>query len=157
MADTVARLSAVVEARGMKVFAVIDHSGEAREVGLNLRETKLVIFGSPLALIPVIAAAPLAALDLPFASWSGRDQTLGATPKRRWTRRWALNTVRHWSPRCAFCWSGSRPLNEPRTYCARHSTIRTGVLPTSSRLRKRQVGNSSAGPESGLVQDGVKL
>jgi uncharacterized protein (DUF302 family) len=39
MADTVARLSAVVAARGMKVFAVIDHSGEARRVGLAMRDT----------------------------------------------------------------------------------------------------------------------
>jgi uncharacterized protein (DUF302 family) len=66
MADTVARLSAVVAARGMKVFAVIDHSGEAADLGLDLRDTKLFIFGSPSAATPVIAAAPLAALDLPL-------------------------------------------------------------------------------------------
>ena len=66
VADTVARLSAVVAARGMEVFAVIDHSGKARDVGLDLRDTKLVIFGSPSAATPVIEAAPLAALDLPL-------------------------------------------------------------------------------------------
>ncbi len=65
-ADTLARLSAVVAARGMEVFAVIDHSGKARDVGLDLRDTKLVIFGSPSAATPVIEAAPLAALDLPL-------------------------------------------------------------------------------------------
>ena len=54
MADTVARLSAVVAARGMEVFAVIDHSRKARDVGLDLRDTKLVIFGSPSAMTPVI-------------------------------------------------------------------------------------------------------
>jgi uncharacterized protein (DUF302 family) len=64
--DTVSRLSAVAAARGMKVFAVIDHSGEARDVGLELRDTKLVIFGSPQAGTPVMVAAPLAALDLPL-------------------------------------------------------------------------------------------
>ena len=53
IADTVARLSAVVSARGMKVFAVIDDSDEARRVGLALRDT-------------VIEAAPLAALELPL-------------------------------------------------------------------------------------------
>src|SRR5262245_31044841 len=63
MAETLARLSAVVAARGMEVFAVIDHSGKAREVGLDLRDTKLVIFGNPSAATPVIEAAPLAALD----------------------------------------------------------------------------------------------
>jgi uncharacterized protein (DUF302 family) len=66
MADTVARLSAVVAARGLKVFAVIDHSDEARRVGLALRDTKLFIVGSPSVSTPLIEAAPLAALDLPL-------------------------------------------------------------------------------------------
>jgi uncharacterized protein (DUF302 family) len=64
--DTVSRLSAVAAARGMKVFAVIDHSGEARNLGLELRDTKVVIFGSPQAGTPVMVAEPLAALDLPL-------------------------------------------------------------------------------------------
>jgi uncharacterized protein (DUF302 family) len=82
MADTVARLSAVVAARGMKVYAVIDHSGEARDVGLGLRETKLVIFGSPIAMTPVIEAAPLAALDLPLrvVVWEDGHRTLVSYP-----------------------------------------------------------------------------
>jgi uncharacterized protein (DUF302 family) len=66
VSDTVARLSAVVTARGMKVFAVVDHSGEAEAAGLELRDTKLVIFGSPAAGTPVMVSAPLAALDLPL-------------------------------------------------------------------------------------------
>jgi uncharacterized protein (DUF302 family) len=65
-ADTIARLSAVVAARGMKVHAVIDHSDEARQVGLGLRETTVFIVGSPSVTTPLIAAAPLAALDLPL-------------------------------------------------------------------------------------------
>jgi uncharacterized protein (DUF302 family) len=75
--DTVARLSALVAAKGMKLFAVIDHSGEAAAVGLELRDTKLVVFGSPLAGTPVMAAAPLAALDLPLKIlvWRDNDQT----------------------------------------------------------------------------------
>jgi uncharacterized protein (DUF302 family) len=75
--DTVARLSAVVAAKGMKLFAVVDHSGEARAAGLELRDTKLVIFGSPQAGTPVMDAAPLAALDLPLKVliWADRDQT----------------------------------------------------------------------------------
>jgi uncharacterized protein (DUF302 family) len=48
------------------VFAVIDHSGEAKGSGLALRDTKVVIFGNPEAGTPVMAAAPLAALDLPL-------------------------------------------------------------------------------------------
>jgi len=75
--ETVARLSAVVAAKGMKVFAVIDHSAEARNVGLDLRETKVVMFGSPQAGTPVMVAEPLAALDLPLKVliWSDGDQT----------------------------------------------------------------------------------
>ena len=82
MADTVARLSAVVAARGMEVFAVIDHSGKAREVGLELRDTKLVIFGSASAATPVIEAAPLAALDLPLrvVVWEDGYQTRVSYP-----------------------------------------------------------------------------
>jgi uncharacterized protein (DUF302 family) len=75
--ETVSRLVDAVTARGMKVFAVIDHSGEAAASGLELRETKVVIFGSPPAGTPVMAAAPLAALDLPLKVliWADGDQT----------------------------------------------------------------------------------
>ena len=75
--DTVARLRSLAEAKGMKVFAVIDHSGEAEQAGLDLRETKVVIFGSPEAGTPVMVAAPLAALDLPLKVliWSEDGQT----------------------------------------------------------------------------------
>jgi uncharacterized protein (DUF302 family) len=85
VADTVARLSAAVVARGMKVFAVIDHSGEAKEVGLELRDTKVVIFGSPKAGTPVMVAAPLAALDLPLKVlvWRDADQTKLSYPAPR--------------------------------------------------------------------------
>ena len=66
VADTVSRLLALVTTKGMKVFAVIDHSGGAATVGLPLRDTKVVIFGSPQAGTPVMQSAPLAALDLPL-------------------------------------------------------------------------------------------
>jgi uncharacterized protein (DUF302 family) len=74
---TVATLSGLVSEKGMKLFAVIDHSGEARNVGLDLRDTKVVIFGSPQAGTPVMQAAPLAALDLPLKVliWSDAGQT----------------------------------------------------------------------------------
>jgi uncharacterized protein (DUF302 family) len=75
--DTVARLSALVAEKGLKLFAIIDHDGEAVANGLQLRETKLVIFGSPLAGTPVMDAHPLAALDLPLKVlvWADADQT----------------------------------------------------------------------------------
>lgn len=75
--DAVSRLTEIVEAKGLKLFAVIDHSGEAWRAGLELRETKLVIFGSPQAGTPVMVAIPLAALDLPLKAlvWSDDGQT----------------------------------------------------------------------------------
>jgi uncharacterized protein (DUF302 family) len=75
--DTVARLTEVVAAKGLKLFAVIDHSGEASDNGLELRDTKVVIFGSPQAGTPVMVAAPLAALDLPLKVlvWADGAQT----------------------------------------------------------------------------------
>jgi uncharacterized protein (DUF302 family) len=75
--ESVARISAIVAERGLKLFAVIDHSGEARAAGLELRDTKLVIFGSPAAGTPVMEAAPLAALDLPLRVlvWADGHQT----------------------------------------------------------------------------------
>jgi len=67
----------MIAAKGMKLFAVIDQAEEARQVGLTLRETVLVIFGSPAAGTPVMAAAPLSALDLPLKVlvWSDGGQT----------------------------------------------------------------------------------
>ena len=66
MADTVSRLAEIIAERGLRLFAVIDHSGEAAAEGLELRETKVVIFGSPQAGTPAMVAQPLAALDLPL-------------------------------------------------------------------------------------------
>ena len=66
VADTVSRLTGMLAAKGMRVFAVIDQSAEASEAGLELRETTLVLFGNPAAGTPVMDAAPLAALDLPL-------------------------------------------------------------------------------------------
>lgn len=75
--DTAAKLTAMISAKGMKLFAIIDQAAEARQVGLTLRETTLVIFGSPKAGTPVMAASPLAALDLPLKVliWDDSDQT----------------------------------------------------------------------------------
>jgi uncharacterized protein (DUF302 family) len=75
--DTVSRLTGILSAKGLKVFAVIDQSAEARQAGLQLRETTLVLFGNPAAGTPVMAAAPLAALDLPLkvVIWADEGQT----------------------------------------------------------------------------------
>jgi uncharacterized protein (DUF302 family) len=75
--DTVSRLTGILSAKGMKVFAVIDQSEEARGAGLALRDTTLVIFGNPAAGTPVMDAAPLSALDLPLKVliWADDSQT----------------------------------------------------------------------------------
>jgi uncharacterized protein (DUF302 family) len=75
--ETVARLESVITGKGLKLFAVIDHSGEAQARGLPLRNTKVVIFGSPDAGTPVMQAHPLAALDLPLKVlvWDDNGQT----------------------------------------------------------------------------------
>jgi uncharacterized protein (DUF302 family) len=75
--ETVSRPTGIVSAKGLKVFAVIDHSAEASQVGLQLRETTLVVFGNPVAGTPVMVATPLAALDLPLKVlvWTDNGQT----------------------------------------------------------------------------------
>jgi len=77
VADTVSRLQGILSAKGLKVFAVIDQSAEASQVGMQLRETTLVLFGSPAAGTPVMVAAPMAALDLPLKVlvWADGGQT----------------------------------------------------------------------------------
>jgi len=77
VADTVAKLTGMISAKGMRLFAAIDQSEAARAVGLDLRDTVLVIFGSPAAGTPVMAASPLAALDLPLKVlvWDDSGQT----------------------------------------------------------------------------------
>jgi uncharacterized protein (DUF302 family)/uncharacterized membrane protein YidH (DUF202 family) len=64
--ETVNRLKSLLEAKGVTLFAFVDHSGEAEKVGIAMRPTKLLIFGSPKAGTPVMLAAPTSALDLPL-------------------------------------------------------------------------------------------
>ncbi|HET6459752.1 MAG TPA: DUF302 domain-containing protein [Syntrophales bacterium] len=64
--ETVARLQEILQARGVKVFAIMDHSGEAEKVGLKMPPTKLSIFGNPKAGTPLMLATPSVALDLPL-------------------------------------------------------------------------------------------
>jgi uncharacterized protein (DUF302 family) len=93
VADSVARLSTIAADRGLKLFAVIDHSGEAEAIGLELRNTKVVIFGSPQVGTPVMQAAPLAALDLPLKVlvWLDGNQTkLSYTAPRELAARYDL-------------------------------------------------------------------
>lgn len=71
--ETLRRLEAAFAAKGLQVFAVVDHSGEAEKVGLKMRPTKVVIFGSPKAGTPLMVAAPSLAIDLPLKALVAED------------------------------------------------------------------------------------
>src|ERR1700677_3238738 len=64
--ETVAKLQAILQAKGVAVFALVDHSGEAEKVGMLMRPTKLLIFGNPKGGTPLMLAAPSIAIDLPL-------------------------------------------------------------------------------------------
>ena len=64
--ETVERLRGILEVKGVKLFAVVDHSGEAEKAGMKMPPTKLLIFGNPRAGTPIMLAAPSIALDLPL-------------------------------------------------------------------------------------------
>jgi uncharacterized protein (DUF302 family) len=71
--ETIKRLQAVFAAKGLQVFAVMDHSGEAEKAGLKMRPTKVLIFGSPKAGTPLMVAAPSLAIDLPLKALVAED------------------------------------------------------------------------------------
>jgi uncharacterized protein (DUF302 family) len=64
--ETVEKLKGILQAKGVTLFALVDHSGEAEKAGLKMPSTKLLIFGSPKAGTPVMLAAPSSAIDLPL-------------------------------------------------------------------------------------------
>ncbi len=64
--QTVEKLKGILDAKGIRLFALIDHSGEAEKAGMKMPSTKLVIFGSPKAGTPVMLAVPSVAIDLPL-------------------------------------------------------------------------------------------
>jgi uncharacterized protein (DUF302 family) len=71
--ETVTRLQDILKAHGLQVFARIDHSGEAEKVGLTMRPTQLLIFGSPKGGTPLMVAAPTLAIDLPLKALAWED------------------------------------------------------------------------------------
>src|SRR5579863_7425455 len=66
VSETVERLKAILEGKGVKLFALVDHSGEAEKAGMTMPPTKLLIFGNPKASTPLMLAAPTSAIDLPL-------------------------------------------------------------------------------------------
>ena len=71
--ETLKRLESVLLARNLAVFAWIDHSGEAEKAGLTMQPTQLIIFGSPKAGTPLMAASPTLAIDLPLKALAWED------------------------------------------------------------------------------------
>jgi uncharacterized protein (DUF302 family) len=64
--ETVGKLKSILQAKGVTLFALIDHSGEAEKVGMKMKPTRLMIFGNPKAGTPLMLAAPSSAIDLPL-------------------------------------------------------------------------------------------
>jgi len=64
--ETVEKLKAILQAKGVQLFALVDHSGEAEKVGMKMPATKLLIFGNPKAGTPLMLVAPTVAIDLPL-------------------------------------------------------------------------------------------
>ena len=64
--ETVTKLEGILRAKGITLFALVDHSGEAAKAGMKMRPTKLLLFGNPRAGTPVMLAAPSSAIDLPL-------------------------------------------------------------------------------------------
>ena len=73
--ETIDRIEKAVSAKGMQIFARIDHGGEAKKVGLAMRPTELLIFGNPKGGTALMVAKPTAAIDLPMKAlaWEGED------------------------------------------------------------------------------------
>ena len=74
VAETIDRFEAVIKARGLSVFARIDHSGEAARAGLKMRPTQLLIFGNPKSGTPMMLASPSIAIDLPLKVLAWEDE-----------------------------------------------------------------------------------
>ena len=71
--ETLHRLETILTAKGIQVFALVDHSGEAEKAGLKMPPTQLLIFGNPKGGTPVMLAAPTAAIDLPLKALAWED------------------------------------------------------------------------------------
>src|SRR5271154_778467 len=71
--ETVQRLESILAERGLQLFALVDHSGEAAKVGMKMPPTKLLIFGSPKGGTPLMLAAPSLAIDLPLKALIAED------------------------------------------------------------------------------------
>ena len=86
--ETIARIRAVLEAKQIREFALIDHSGEAAKVGLTMPKTQVLIFGNPKGGTPLMLAAPSVAIDLPLKLLV-REDAAGEV----WISYWSAQTL----------------------------------------------------------------
>jgi uncharacterized protein (DUF302 family) len=97
--ETVTKLEGILQAKGITLFALVDHSGEAAKAGMKMRPTKLLIFGNPRAGTPVMLAAPSSAIDLPLKILVWEDDQGKVWRHGTTCRRTYCNTSRssnHW-------------------------------------------------------------
>lgn len=71
--ETLQRMETLLREKGLTIFCLVDHSGEAEKVGMKMRATKLLLFGSPNAGTPVMVASPTVAIDLPLKALVWED------------------------------------------------------------------------------------
>ncbi|MGA8143472.1 MAG: DUF302 domain-containing protein [Candidatus Acidiferrales bacterium] len=71
--ETIERVTTILKSRGVAIFALVDHSGEAEKIGVKMRPTQLLIFGNPKAGTPLMLAAPSVAIDLPLKALAWED------------------------------------------------------------------------------------
>jgi uncharacterized protein (DUF302 family) len=86
--ETIARARAMLQAKGIQEFALIDHSGEAAKIGLTMPKTQVLIFGNPKGGTPLMLARPSIAIDLPLKLLV-REDTAGAV----WVSYWSAQTL----------------------------------------------------------------
>jgi uncharacterized protein (DUF302 family) len=86
--ETIARARAVLEAKGIREFALIDHSGEAAKIGLTMPKTQVLIFGNPKGGTPLMLAVPSIAIDLPLKLLV-REDTAGTV----WVSYWSAQVL----------------------------------------------------------------
>ena len=102
--ETLRRLREAVRGKGLDVFALIDHSGAARRIGLVMQEAKLLLFSSPKAGTPLMVTSPLLVLNLPLKIliWRNRDSEVlvsynATSYLARLSRRWSYLPHERWS------------------------------------------------------------
>lgn len=94
--ETIAKLESLLQARDIKIFALIDHSGEAEKAGFHMPPTKLLIFGNPKAGTPLMLASPDIAIDLPLKILVSEDG--GGKVRVSWNSPSYLQTRHHLPP-----------------------------------------------------------